>query len=140
MTAGSTVQWGPTSGGPYPSSATGNATFYKYSPKYTSGLIHHATMTGLSPATKYFYRVGDSSAWSSEYSFTSAPLPSSYPYTLGFVADVGEGSNPEETVAHLVTRLPNIDALSINGDISYGGWLSSARRRVPVGHPTHPTH
>jgi hypothetical protein len=40
MTAGSTVQYG-TASGKYTNSASGNATFYKYSASYTSGLIHH---------------------------------------------------------------------------------------------------
>ncbi len=119
MTAATVVQWGTASGGPYTYSATGNSSYYVYSPRYTSGLIHHATMTGLKPATTYYYRVGDGSTWSSEASFRSDRGANAYPYTIGFIADVGEGSSPSETISHLSTRLPNLDALSINGDISY---------------------
>jgi len=120
MTAATVVQWGTTSGGPYPNQASGNSTFYKYSSKYTSGLIHHATMTGLAPASTYYYRVGDgASSWSSEYAFKSNSPPGTFPYTFGTVADVGEGADPQNTINHLITRLPNIDALSINGDIAY---------------------
>lgn len=125
MTAGTTVQWGTTSGN-YPNQANGNSTYYVYSSKYTSGLIHHATMTNLSPATTYYYRVGDASGWSSEYSFKSSPgVGPIYPFTFGFVADVGEGTNPQNTIDHLVSRLPNIDAMSINGDISYASGCES---------------
>jgi hypothetical protein len=51
MTAGSVVSWGTTSG-KYPFIVTGNATFYKYSASYTSGLIHHVTLKGLQPAKR----------------------------------------------------------------------------------------
>ena len=52
MSAPTTVQYGKTSGA-YTNTASGNATFYKYSSKYTSGLIHHVSLTGLAPATVY---------------------------------------------------------------------------------------
>ena len=51
MTAESTVEYGTTSGS-YTNSATGNATFYKYSASYTSGLIHHVTLEGLTLNTQ----------------------------------------------------------------------------------------
>lgn len=53
MGAASTVQYGTTSGS-YTKTATGNATFYKYSARYTSGLIHHVTLSGLAPKTVYY--------------------------------------------------------------------------------------
>jgi hypothetical protein len=40
------------------------------------GTIHEAEMTGLSPGTKYYYRVGDDAdGWSSVLSFVTAPPP-----------------------------------------------------------------
>ncbi|KAG2432271.1 hypothetical protein HXX76_009189 [Chlamydomonas incerta] len=43
-----------------------------------AGTHHVATMTGLQPATRYYYRVGDpqgDGGWSKEFSFVSAPPP-----------------------------------------------------------------
>lgn len=115
MTAGTVVQYG-TSSGSYPSSSSGNATFYKYSAKYTSGLIHRVHLTGLALNTTYFYRVGDSSAWSAEYSFKSNPgLGAFYPYTIGFVADIGESSDAMSTVAHVVSGLSEVNEMIIVG-------------------------
>eukprot|EP00755_Sulcionema_specki_P032174 Sspe_Gene.98185::Locus_71637_Transcript_3_3_Confidence_0.600_Length_425::g.98185::m.98185 len=37
------------------------------------GFHHHAEVTGLSLDTKYYYRVGDGTAWSKVFSFTTAP-------------------------------------------------------------------
>ena len=74
MSAASVVEYG-TASGVYTNSATGNATFYVYGPKYTSGLIHHVRLSGLSPNTQYFYRAGSAAVpgWSAEYSFMSNP-------------------------------------------------------------------
>lgn len=127
MTAGSTVQFGTTSGS-YPSSASGNATFYKYSAKYTSGLIHHVWLSGLALGTKYFYRVGDATAWSAEFSFTSSPGVGAtlFPYSVGFVADIGENSDAASTVAHVVAGLADVDSMIIAGDLSYASGCESS--------------
>lgn len=118
MTAGTNVQYG-TSSGSYPNQASGNSTFYKYSAKYTSGLIHHVRLAGLAPSTTYFYRVGDSTAWSQEFSFKSSPgVGPIFPYTFGFIADIGENDNANDTVTHLLAN-PQIDSFVLNGDISY---------------------
>ena len=38
------------------------------------GWIHDALMTGLKPATKYYYNFGnDNEGWSPEYTFVSSP-------------------------------------------------------------------
>ena len=127
MSAGTTVQYGTTSGS-YPSSASGNATFYTYSAKYTSGLIHHTWLTGLALGTTYYYRVGDASAWSAEFSFTSNPGvgPTHFPYTVGFVADIGENSDAAATVAHVVSGLADVDSMVIAGDLSYASGCESS--------------
>jgi hypothetical protein len=141
MTAGSSVQYG-TSSGSYPNSAEGNATFYKYSAAYTSGLIHHVTLSGLAPNTKYFYRVGSDNSWSQEFTFTSNPgLGQVYPYTIGFVADVGESAAANGTLTHLLSRLDSIDSMVIAGDIAYASgceatgcitWDAFQRMYAPV--------
>jgi hypothetical protein len=110
------VRYG-TSSGSYPSTATGNSTFYKYGAKYTSPLLHHVWVSGLSPATTYYYQVGDASAWSAEFSFTSSPGvgPTFFPYTIGFVADIGENSDANSTVTHVVAGLDEVDEMIIAG-------------------------
>ena len=110
MSAGTTVQYGTTSGS-YPMSASGNSTFYTYG-KTTSPLLHRVWMTGLPLNTTIFYRVGDASAWSAEYSFVSSPgVGAIYPYTIGFVADIGESSDAMSTVAHVVAGLGDVNEM-----------------------------
>ena len=122
MTAASTVQYGTTSGA-YTHTATGNATFYKYSAKYTSGLIHHVPLAGLAPATVYYYKVAGAGA---EYSFTSSPgVGPIFPYTIGTFADIGESFNADETVQHMISGSAGIDSYLLNGDISYASGCES---------------
>jgi len=122
MEAPSTVQFG-TSSGSYTHTAAGNATFYKYSAKYTSGLIHHVTLTGLAPKTVYFYLVAGSTT---EYSFTSSPgVGQIYPYTFATFADIGENGDADSTVTHMVAGASTIDSYILNGDISYASGCES---------------
>ena len=116
MTAPTTVQYG-TSSGSYTKTASGNASFYKYSSSYTSGLIHHVPLTGLAPATVYYYLVAGATQ---EHSFTSSPgVGQIFPYTMGIFADIGENSDADSTVAHMIAGAGSIDSYLLNGDISY---------------------
>ena len=143
MGAATAVRYG-TSSGNYPNTVTGNSTFYKYSSKYTSGLIHHAWLTGLKPATKYYYQAGSTAAWSQEFSFTSSPGvgASLYPYTFALVADIGENGDANSTITHVLASADEIDSVIINGDISYasgcessgcGTWDAFQRMAAPLG-------
>ena len=117
MNAPSTVQFG-TQSGVYTQTANGTADFYKYSAQYTSGLIHHVPLTGLAPSTVYYYKAAGAAT---EYSFTSgaAVSSSSFPYTIGCFADIGEGLNADNTVVHMIQGSANIDSFILSGDISY---------------------
>ncbi|CAA7027934.1 unnamed protein product [Microthlaspi erraticum] len=88
---------------------------------YTSGIIHHVLIDGLEPATKYYYKCGDSSvpAMSEEISFETLPLPSkdSYPHRIGFVGDLGLTSNTTTTIDHLMDNDPSL--VVIVGDLTY---------------------
>ena len=118
----STVQYG-TASGAYTQTATGTVDFYKYSSSYTSGQIHHATLTGLKPATVYYYRVAGGA---DEFNFTSSPgVGAFYPYKIGFFADIGEGANADSTVAHMIAGSASIDSYVLNGDISYASGCES---------------
>ena len=65
---GTEVQYGLT--GSYGSSETGTS-FYSSTP---GRYIHTVKLTGLDPDTKYYYRCGSSSGWSSQKDFETAPL------------------------------------------------------------------
>lgn len=117
MNAPSSVQFG-TQSGVYTQTANGTADFYKYSARYTSGLIHHVPLTGLAPSTVYYYKAAGAAT---EFSFTSgaAVSSSSFPYTFGCFADIGESLNADDTVLHLIQGSANIDSYILSGDISY---------------------
>ena len=143
------VSYGTTSGGPYPFTATGSSDYYKYNAKYTSGLIHHVTLTGLRLNTPYFYVLGAPGAQSTEAYFNSSRgVGAVYPYTLAAIGDLGEGRNPSSTVQHIVDGFDHIDALAFNGDLSYATgcessgcstWDAFQRMMEPVTR-TIPTH
>lgn len=61
MSAASVVEYG-TASGVYTGSATGNATFYKYSALYTSGLIHHVRISDLALNTQVRRRWKDAAS------------------------------------------------------------------------------
>jgi hypothetical protein len=125
MTAASTVFYG-TSPSSLTQTATGTSDFYKYSAKYTSGLIHHTTLTGLNPATTYYYQVGQAGALSQVYSFKSNPgVGPIFPYTTAYIADVGENNNANQTITNLLARMNNFDSVVINGDIAYASGCES---------------
>jgi hypothetical protein len=114
MGAPTSVSYG-TASGALTMTATGNATFYKYSSRYTSGLIHHVHLTGLALKTTYYYKVAGSDA---EYNFTSSPgVGPIFPYTFGTFADIGENLNAADTVVHMLAGSGHIDSYILNGDI-----------------------
>ena len=107
------MQYG-TASGAYTATANGTVDFYKYSAAYTSGQLHHTTLTGLKPATTYYYKVSGGAA---EYSFTSSPgVGAFYPYKIGFFADIGENADADQTVQHMVAGSASIDSYVLNGD------------------------
>jgi len=60
-------------------------------PSGTTGTLHEATITSLSPSTAYEYRVlgGDGSTWSSVFSTRTAPAPGAASFDAVYVADTG---------------------------------------------------
>ena len=127
MSDASFVEFGTASGAPYARSASGSSAQYVYGPKYTSGAIHHVTLTRLAPATKYFYRVGTNASWSQEFSFTSNRVGKNYPYGVGVYADVGESTHAMEVVTHLIegAAAGYFDSFLLAGDISYASGCES---------------
>ena len=123
--AATAVRYG-TSSGNYPNTASGSGIQYVYSKKYTSGLIHHVTLTGLAPATTYYYQAGSTAAWSQEFSFTSSPgVGANIPFTFAVIADIGENSDANNTITHVLEG-DAIDAVLHAGDISYASGCESS--------------
>jgi len=58
-------------------------------PSGTSGVLHEATLTGLSPATEYEYRVPGDSAWSEILTARTAPPPGPADFSFVYFADTG---------------------------------------------------
>ncbi|KAL3684894.1 hypothetical protein R1sor_002916 [Riccia sorocarpa] len=88
---------------------------------YTSGIIHHARLTGLKPETKYYYKVGDPylGAMSEERSFTTLPVPGpkSFPARIGVIGDIGLTYNSTSTFDHLMMNQPEL--VLMVGDLVY---------------------
>ncbi|KAJ6420810.1 hypothetical protein OIU84_028222 [Salix udensis] len=88
---------------------------------YTSGIIHHARLTGLKPNTLYYYQCGDPSipAMSSTYYFKTMPAsgPKSYPSRIAIVGDLGLTYNTTSTVDHMIGNSP--DLVLLVGDVCY---------------------
>jgi len=84
------------------------------------GMIHRAIMTDLSPATTYYYRVGDGDKkWSQVFSFNT--YTPGKPVTFAVIADMAYDHMSDDTVKSL-TQLVNdgkLDVVIHSGDISY---------------------
>lgn len=89
------------------------------------GQLHRATMTGLSPGTTYYYKVGDGSRGSSPvFSFRTLASDAgsvNTPLRVASVADMGYGPNSSPTIAALqrLAEAGDIDLVVHDGDISY---------------------
>lgn len=88
---------------------------------YTSGIIHHVRLTGLSASTVYYYRCGDphQNAMSKVLSFKTmpAPGPSRFPARIAIVGDLGLTYNTTSTIDHVRSKDP--DLILLVGDVSY---------------------
>jgi hypothetical protein len=85
------------------------------------GVIHRAVMTGLKPATTYYYQVGadDSSGWSEIYSFTTFTPGKEINFAV--IADMAYDHNSDGTVADMIELVDQgkLDVVIHSGDISY---------------------
>ena len=125
----------------YPHVATGSAEVYsQLYPypgllNYTSGAIHHVRLRGLRPATRYYYRCGDSSlpgGLSDERSFTTLPAAGagSYPRRVAVVGDLGLTGNSTATVDHLAQNDPSL--VLMVGDMTYANqYRTTGGKGVP---------
>lgn len=113
--AAATVAWGTDSS--TNQATTGPAPIQYKSPGYTSPFLYHVTLKGLSPNTKYYYKVGAVEA-SSVFSFVSHPGDALVPgWTMAVVGDVGQTNNSASTLQHIAAGASNM--VMHLGDISY---------------------
>lgn len=119
------AQWGTSAGG-LTSSATGFSTSY-IAFDILSPVFHFVNMTGLTPYTQYYYRVGtDANGWSEVLNFTTAPAlgdRSSYPVDFAAYGDAGI-LHSNYTFARIGAMLtdpagPMLDFVVHAGDVSY---------------------
>ena len=92
------------------------------------GTIHKAIMTGLVPATRYYYRVGSPSlnSWSQIFSFKTFD-PAQVAQTYAVLADMSYDNVSDNTVAQLIKLVDEgkIDVVVHSGDISYADGYES---------------
>lgn len=85
---------------------------------YTSPIIHHIKVTGLTPGTKYYYKVGNGSKFSAVNSFKTLPAPGTAgKMRIGVLADVGTTEATAEVLQGLEANKP--DVVFLAGDHSY---------------------
>ncbi|GAB9470291.1 hypothetical protein Gpo141_00007541 [Globisporangium polare] len=84
---------------------------------------HHATVTGLTPHTKYFYKVGSAAAASLQStvsSFTTArAADDSSVFEIAVYGDGGDGANSVDTIKYVNTLVGEVDFVYHIGDVSY---------------------
>jgi hypothetical protein len=91
----------------------------------TTGTLHETTLSGLSPATTYEYRVrGDNSAWSPVFTTRTMPAPGPADFDLVFFGDTGltgrlDGldTGTAQAIAEMIKLDP--DLLLPGGDYAY---------------------
>jgi len=90
--------------------------------------VHNVKLTGLSPNTEYHYRITHGSSVSSDYTFTTAPLPGTN-LTWGFAADcrsdtyIGDVSRHDNMASLIASHDPKM--MVYGGDLVYGAYWPS---------------
>lgn len=95
------------------------------------GYFHHALLTGLTPATRYYARAVQGSTIGREVSWvTGKPLGADVATAFAAFCDMGTsgGSGAVDTVARLSPRLGDLDFVLHAGDLSYGEGVASTWR------------
>ncbi|RLN56555.1 hypothetical protein BBJ29_002201 [Phytophthora kernoviae] len=85
---------------------------------------HHATIPGLTPRTKYFYKVGSKAKteYQSDISsfMTARPPTDNSTFNVVIYGDLGDGKNSIDTIAQMNKLTSNdVDLIYHLGDISY---------------------
>ena len=125
-TATHVVQWGTDASNLSSTSSISAGSSSTYHHFGWLGFLHRATLTGLSPDTTYYYRVGcsDANVFSDVQSFKTFPTDigtTAHPLRIAVVGDMGYGKSSDATVQRMTELVQNqqIDMVIHNGDISY---------------------
>ena len=95
--------------------ATGYSIRYSFSDFYISDYNHHITLNNLTSETTYYYRCLDSDI----NEFTTGPAPgTNKPYTFGVIGDIGQTTDTEQTINHLLAN-KNVKFILHAGDLAY---------------------
>ena len=121
VSCASTVGWG-TSSSSVTTIATNSDGCKTYSTtsssygSYTSDCLHHVTIAGLQPSTKYYYAP---STGTDIFSFTTAPaVGTGFPINFAVLGDLGQTSDSLSTIQHIQTD-PSVSAILHAGDMAY---------------------
>lgn len=99
-------------------SAEGILLTYKYF-NYTSGYIHHCTITDLEFDTKYYYEVGIGNTTRQFWFVTPPESGPDVPYTFGLIGDLGQTYDSNRTLTHYELNPAKGQTLLFVGDLSY---------------------
>ncbi len=119
----SRVDWGPSPGPHYAFSMTGT----DFVSPGGNTFLHTATLTGLTPSTTYYYRVGDAAmnSWAGEGTFRSAPSPDgTESFTFAAAGDFGDSTTTQTTSNAIAAANP--DLVLLLGDL----WYSTAEGTI----------
>ncbi|GER26562.1 purple acid phosphatase [Striga asiatica] len=98
--------------------ARGIVVKYKFY-NYTSGYIHHCTITNLEFDTKYCYEIGTENI-KRQFWFATPPQPGpDIPYTFGLIGDLGQTHDSNRTLTHYEMNPVKGQAILFVGDLSY---------------------
>ncbi|XP_021862450.1 purple acid phosphatase 2 isoform X2 [Spinacia oleracea] len=86
---------------------------------YTSGYIHHCTISGLEFDTKYYYEVGSGNSSRQFWFLTPPESGPDVPYTFGLIGDLGQTHDSNRTLTHYELNPTKGKALVFVGDLSY---------------------
>ncbi|KAI5656116.1 hypothetical protein M9H77_24909 [Catharanthus roseus] len=98
--------------------ADGIVLSYKFY-NYTSGYIHHCTLTNLEYDTKYYYQVGIGNTTRQFWFVTPPKVGPDVPYTFGLIGDLGQTYDSNNTLTHYEMNPAKGQTLLYVGDLSY---------------------
>ncbi|KAF5747149.1 Iron(III)-zinc(II) purple acid phosphatase precursor family protein [Tripterygium wilfordii] len=99
--------------------AEGIVLTYKYF-NYTSGFIHHCTISDLEFDTKYYYEVGTGNTTRQFWFVTPPKVGPDVPYVFGLIAgDLGQTRDSNRTLTHYELNPTKGQTVLFVGDLSY---------------------